>query len=559
MRGSRSRIASLTKITFGAAILLNAGIAFAQVSAGSEDPNNWPQYHRTSNGWRYSPLDQINKDNLKNLKVAWIYQAGDITGGMMETPIVIDGIIYSMTAGTRVAAIDGKTGKEVWHYELKLNPVLSKLPGTASSRGVTVGLDKVFIATLDGRGIALDRQTGKQVWSVQLTDLDRQCASCIFTAPPTLANGVLVFGSAVAEIASSGKLYGVDPQSGKTFWVFDVIKKDSESWSDEEAAKYGGGGAWLPGSYDVETDTVYYGTSNPAADAWGEDRKGDNLYTNSVLALEPKTGRLKWYRQEIEHDLWDYDSAYETLLIKRNEKDLVVHLNKSGFVFVMDKNNGKLENVWPLVETYNFAEGFDPKTGKMINRNDPEPGKQGLFCPSQWGGRSWNHGAYNPKTGLWYTNVLELCDSGTPVPQKADPHDYGVIRGGLKDFTHVKVEGKSAGRLDARDPVTGERKWTYEMSVPLMGSVLTTGGGLVFNGDPFGTVRAFDADTGKILWSFNTGSGLHSGIVSYAINGKQYILVPSGWGSFAALVMPVVFPELANLPTASTLIAFSLD
>jgi alcohol dehydrogenase (cytochrome c) len=375
MIGSHSPVASVAGVAFWTTFVLCAGTALAQTQPGSEDPNNWPQYHRTSNGWRYSPLDQINKDNLKNLKVAWIYQAGDIAGGMIETPIVIDGIVYSMNAGTHVAAIEGMTGKEVWHYDLKLNPVLAKMPGTPGSRGVTVGLGKVFVATLDGRAIALDQQTGTEVWSAQLTDLDKQCASCILTAPPVLANDMLIFGSAAAELASSGKIYGVDPHSGKKLWVFDVIKKDSESWSDEEAAKYGGGGAWLPGSYDIETDTVYYGTSNPAADAWGEDRKGDNLYTDTVLALDPKTGRLKWYRQEIEHDLWDYDSAYEILLMKRNGKDLAVHLNKSGFVFVMDSNNGKLENVWPLVETYNFAKGFDPKTGKMIGRNDPEPGK----------------------------------------------------------------------------------------------------------------------------------------------------------------------------------------
>ena len=542
-----------------AACVLRSGNALAQTPPGSEDPNNWPQYHRTSNGWRYSPLDQINTDNVNRLKVAWINQAGDITGGMQETPIVVDGVVYSMTAGTHVAAIDGRTGKEIWRYDLTLSQVFSKMPFGRSSRGVTVGLGKVFIATLDGRAIALEQQTGKEVWSVQLTDFDKDCASCIFSSPPVLAGDVLTFGSAVAEIASSGKIFGVDARSGQKLWAFDVIKKDPESWSEQEAAKYGGGGAWLPGSYDAETDTVFYGTSNPAADAWGEDRKGDNLYTESVVALQPKTGTLKWYRQEIEHDLWDFDAAYEILFIKRNGKESIIHLNKSGFVFVMDKHDGKLENVWPLVETYNFAKGIDPKTGTLIGRNDPEPGKGVLVCPSMWGGRSWNHGAYNPKTGLWYTNVLELCNSGTPVPQKGDPRGYGTIRSGMKDWKQVKVEGKSAGRLDARDPFTGERKWSFEMDVPLLGSVLTTGGGLVFNGDPFGTVRAFDADNGKVLWSFNTGSGLRSGIVSYALDGKQYILVPSGSGSFAAFVMSAVFPEIANISGASTLIAFTLD
>ncbi len=314
MHGSNLRIALITGMALGG-LLLNGSNALAQASPGDEDPNNWPQYHRTNNGWRYSPLDQINKDNVGRLHVAWVHQGGDLTGGMQETPIVIDGVIYSMTAGSRVAAIDARTGKEIWHHEIKLNPLTGKFLVPPFSRGVTVGRGKVFVPTSDGRAIALDQQTGTEIWSTQLTDYNKDCASCILPSPPVLADDTLIFGSAVAEIASAGKIYGVNADTGKTQWQLDTIKKDPESWSTEEAARYGGGGAWLPGTYDAASDTVFYGTANPAADIWGEDRKGDNLYTDSVLALEPKTGRLKWYRQEIEHDLWDYDSAYEALLI----------------------------------------------------------------------------------------------------------------------------------------------------------------------------------------------------------------------------------------------------
>ncbi|HEY4040731.1 MAG TPA: PQQ-binding-like beta-propeller repeat protein [Rhodopila sp.] len=556
MLGSPSRIVCLA---LWAAFLLNAGSVLAQAPPGSEDPNNWPQYHRTSNGWRYSPLDQVNTENVGRLHVAWINQAGDIAGGMQETPIVVDGVIYSISGSNRVAAIDAKTGKEIWHYETKLDPITGKAGMPPYSRGVTVGRGKVFIATYDGRAIALDQQTGKEAWSAQLDDFNKDCAGCYFTAPPVLINNVLTFGSAIGDLSARGKIFGVDSDSGRKLWTFEVIKKDSESWSDETVAKFGGGGVWIPGSYDPVSNTVFYGTGNPATMFWGEDRKGDNLYTDSIIALDPQTGKLKWYRQEIEHDLWDYDSTYESLLIDRGDKNLLVHLNKSGFVFVIDRQNGKIDNVWPLVETYTFAKEIDPKTGGLIGRNDLVPDKRFMFCPSAWGGRSWNHGAYNPKTGLWYTNVLELCMSGVPVEQKADPHGYAVGLYGAKDVEVTKVPGKPAGRLDARDPVTGERKWTYEADLPLLGSVLTTGGGLVFNGDPLGVVRAFDADNGNILWSFNTGSGLRSGIVSYTVDGKQYILVPSGRGSFAALIMPALFPQMADVPGAAALIAFTLD
>ncbi|MBV8120472.1 MAG: PQQ-binding-like beta-propeller repeat protein [Alphaproteobacteria bacterium] len=559
-RGSRrhSRVAAAIKCApfLGLIWLLSTSAGLAQ-APGSEQPNDWPQYHRTSNAWRYSPLTQINKANVKKLKVAWIAQGGDITSGIQETPIVIDGIVYSITAGDRVAALDGKTGTTLWRYQPKLDPLTSKIIAAPYSRGVAVGRGKVFIGTIDGRGIALDQKTGKELWSVQLTDF-KECDGCNFTSPPVVAGDVLTFGSTGGEMATSGKIYGVEADTGKKLWEFETIKRDPESWPGE-SWRFGGGGAWLPGSYDSETDTVFYGTSNPGADFYGVDRNGDNLYTDSVLALDPKTGKLKWYRQEIEHDVWDYDGAYEALLFRRDGKDLLVHLSKSGFVFVMDKKNGKLENVWPLFEGYTFAKSIDPKTGKLAGRLEPKPGQDALICPSAFGGRSWNPGAYNPNTGLWYTTVLEICNTGSPVVQPADPHAYSVLRLGVKNLVFKKIAGESPGRLDARDPITGKRKWTYETALPSFGSVLTTGGGLVFNGDPLGIIRAFDADTGKVLWSFNTGSGLRSGIVSYAAGGKQYILVPSGWGSYVAVFLPALFPEFAGVPGASTLIAFTLE
>jgi alcohol dehydrogenase (cytochrome c) len=543
----------------GLVVLLSAASATAEApGAGTEDPNNWPQFHRTSNGWRYSPLEQINKTNVGKLKVAWIHQAGDITHGTQETPIVVDGVIYSISAGNRVAAIDAKTGKDIWRYEPKLDPLTKKVIFAPYSRGVTVGRGKVFLATVDGRGIAIDQKTGKEVWQTQLTDFPN-CHGCNFTSPPVLANDVLTFGSTGGELATAGKIYGVEADSGKKLWEFETIKRDAKSWP-AESGKYGGGGAWMPGTYDAETKTVFYGTGNPGKDFVGSEREGDNLYTDSIVALDPNTGTLKWYRQEIKHDVWDYDSTYEPLLLQRDGKDLLVHLNKSGFVLVMDKLNGKLENIWRLSETINFAKGIDPKTGEIIDRVDLQMGTTTVICPSPFGARSWNSGAYNPKTGLWYTDAMEFCAALTPVEQKTDPKDYATAHIGSEDFGKLQLaSGHVPGRLDARDPITGQRKWTYEMEIPSFGSVLATGGGLVFNGDPLGNLRAFDADNGQVLWTFNTGSGLRSGIVSYAVDGKQYILVPSGWGSYAAILLPPLFPQLEKVPAASTLIAFTFE
>jgi alcohol dehydrogenase (cytochrome c) len=551
---------SISLITLvGLSLLLAAGTAWAQAPAsGTEDPNNWPLYHRTSNGWRYSPLEQINKANVGKLKVAWIHHGGDITHGIQETPIVVDGVIYSITANNRVAAIDAKTGRDIWRFEPRLDPLVKKVLFAPYSRGVTVGRGKVFIATVDGRGIALDQKTGNEIWQVQLTDF-ANCHGCNFTSPPVLAGDTLTFGSTAGELATAGKIFGVNADSGAKLWEFNTIKQDPKSWPGE-SGKYGGGGAWMPGTYDAETNTIYYGTGNPGKNFFGVDRKGDNLYTDSVIALDPKNGNLKWYRQEIKHDVWDYDSAYEALLFKRDRKDLLVHLNKSGFVFVLDSNNGNIENIWRLSETINFVKDIDKKTGDLVGRVDPEVGKPTLICPWAGGARSWNAGAFSPKTGLWYTPANEICGTITSVVQESDPKNYGTAQLGADDFGKLSlVAGHAPGRIDARDPITGERKWTYEMNIPSFSTVLATGGGLVFNGDPLGNLRAFDADDGKVLWTFNTGSGMRGGIVSYAVGGKQYILVPSGWGSYMAILLPPLFPELANVPSASTLIAFTLE
>ena len=550
-------LAGLAVAGLGLTLLVARTVAAEGPDPGTEDPNNWPQYHRTYNGWRYSPLDQIDKANVGKLKVAWIHQGGDITHGIQETPIVIDGIVYSITAGNRVAALDATTGKEIWRYQPKLDPITKKVLFSPYSRGVAVGRGKVFIGTVDGRGIAVDQKTGKEIWQVQLTD-PANCHGCNFTSPPVIAGDILTYGSTAGDLATAGKIFGVEAETGKKLWEFETIKRDPASWPGE-SGQYGGGGAWLPGSYDPHIGLVYYGTGNPGKDFVGADREGDNLYTDSLIALEPKTGTLKWYRQEIKHDVWDYDSAYEPLFFQKNGKDLIVHLNKSGFVFVLGRQDGRIENVWRLSNTINFVKNIDPTTGELAGRVDPPVGKTTLICPAAFGARSWNPGAYNPKTGLWYVDAMEVCSALTPVAQKTDPKDYGTPHIGAEDFGKLQTSpGQAPGRLDARDPITGERKWTYEMDIPSFGSVLTTGGGLVFNGDPLGVVRAFDAEDGKVLWSFNTGSGLRSGLVSYAVNGKQYILVPSGWGSYAAILLPPLFPELENVPAASTLIAFTL-
>ena len=241
--------------------------------AGMADPDNWPQYHRTYTAWRYSPLDQINRDNIKKLKVAWIHQPGDITHGIQATPIEIDGVLYYISAYNNVHAVDAATGKTLWHYKPKLDPVSNEGFYIAASRGVTVGRGKVFVGTLDGRMVALDQQTGTEVWSTQITD-PRKCFGCLFSSPPQLAGDILFGGTTGGDQPQRGKIYGVNADTGVLTWTFDTIRDDPASWPGD-TGDVGGGGAWLPGTYDPETGTIYIGTSNAAPDFFGDGRKGD--------------------------------------------------------------------------------------------------------------------------------------------------------------------------------------------------------------------------------------------------------------------------------------------
>lgn len=538
---------------------VHAAPADAGRGPGYDDPNNWPQYHRSFNAWRYSPLDAINKSNVKRLKVAWIHQPGNITHGLQATPIVIDGVLYYISAENNVWAVDAATGTTLWHYAPKLDPLTKEVLYGAASRGVTVGRGKVYIGSLDGRFIALDQKTGKELWSTQLTNLKEQYGA-LFSAPPQLAGNVLFGGTTGGDQPIMGKIYAVDADTGKPLWNFEILKDDPASWPGE-SRKTGGGSAWMPGTYDPRTDTIYIGTSNAAPDYYNEDRKGDNKHTASLLALDPKTGKLKWARQEVPHDSWDFDSAYEALMVQKDGKDVIVHLNKGGFVFVMDKDNGALHDVWQFAEHVNWVKGIDRKTGALIDPVYPEAGKRVNFCPNLLGARSWNHGAYNPGTGLWYSHAMEVCND--VVAAKDEPEDLKSLASlslGIEEIKLVPPPGDTPhGRLDARDPITGKVKWSLRYELPPLSSVLTTAGGLVFTGDMEGRIYAYDANDGAELWRFSAGSGIRGGPVSYAVGGRQYIVVPTGLGSHAPGFLAGAFPRIKDLTGGAALIAFTLD
>jgi len=556
---SNRRGRTLLAAALTTALMATAGFTHAAGQGpGYDDPNNWPQFHRSFNAWRFSPLDQINKGNVKKLHVAWIHQPGTITHGLQATPIVIDGVMYSIAADNNVFALDAATGKVLWRYTPKLAPASKEVFYQSASRGVTVGRGKVFMGTLDGRFIALDQKTGKELWSTPLTDMKKEFGA-LFSSPPQLAGDVLFGGTTGGDQPIIGKIFAVNADTGERVWTFEIPRDDPKSWPTDSRTR-GGGSAWLPGTYDPTTDTIYIGTSNAAPDYNRDDRMGDNLYTATLLALEPKTGKIKWHRQEVPNDTWDFDSAYEALLVPDGKGGTsLVHLNKNGFVYVMDKDSGAIRNVWQYTENMNWSKGVDPKTGIAIEPNYPETGKQKLHCPNLLGARSWNPGAYNPQTKLWYSSGMEVCNTVTSdkqVPLVA----MSQLSLGLSEITLVDPPGKKAdGWIGAFDPLTGKQAWKVRFDLPPLSAVLATGGGLVFSGDMHGKLFALDADSGKELWSFNAGSGARGGPISYSVGGKQYVVIPTGLGSHAPGFLTGAFPEIRNLPGGAALIAFTVD
>src|SRR5215468_10645878 len=517
----------------------------ADVDVAKESPGDWLTYHGTYRSYHFSPLDQINAGNVKQLKVAWMHQPGRSTRGLQSMPLVADGTLYYSGSYSRVFALDGATGQVKWSFFPKLDDDLVKAQTHSPyNRGIALGQGKVFVGTVDGRLIALDMKTGKVAWDTKLVDSQKLTVG--FTGAPLLVKDKVIIGAQGGEWPYRGPIFAVDAKTGDKLWEFFTVAGTPEAektWGNE-SWRTGGGGGWMPGTYDAESNTLWWGTANPAPlyDWSGADfktkgaRPGDNLYTTSVIALDPDTGKLKFYHQELPHDAWDFDSAVgEFLMLERDGQKLVVHPNKSGFVFVYDRNLG-LKNVWRLVENINFVKNIDPKTGELIGRRDFSAGKveSPPLCPYIGGGISWNGGSYNPKTGLYYKIGQEWCMTLEVVKTTPVTAPQAQLNIGADFKIAPPPSGEIYGHLDARDPVTGAKKWEVRFPEPPLASVLSTGGNLVFVPDSRGTIHAYDAESGTELWNHSDGTGHQGGIISYSAGGKQYIAVVAGFGGMAS-------------------------
>lgn len=562
--------ASSARLALPCALLLACLAPGLRAQEAGATRDDWPHYGGTQLAWRYSALDQINTSNVAGLQAAWIFHTGDNVDGLTSTPLVIDGVMYVSTPTNQVFALDATSGSVLWHYRHTPRPNHVK-PGSQGSfvqnRGVAVHGDKVFMGTIDSQLVALDRNSGKEVWRVAVDD-SRQCG-CNLLAAPLIVKDMVVVGQNGGDGAFRGYLSAFDTRTGRLRWRFHVIPSPGEpgheSWLGD-SWRYGGGAPWMTGSYDAELNLVYWGTGNAAGDFYAGDRvppgrsdaEGVNLHTASVVALDADTGALRWHFQEVPRDLWDFDSAYEVILMDREfdgrMRKILAHMNKSGLVFVLDRVTGEYLGSFSVPEVQTWIDGVDAR-GQLIGRVDPELGVTVNTCPTATGAKSWNQMAYSPRTGLLYAPVLETCGDITASDQAAQE---GIFYASGSWQRNLPAGREHFAHLDAWDPVRGERVWSLPFPHALLASVLATAGDLVFTGDPEGHFLAFDATTGAELWRYQTGAGHRGSSVTYAVDGRQYVATPVGWQqSVTGGMLGALFPDRA-WRTASSIVVFAL-
>jgi alcohol dehydrogenase (cytochrome c) len=529
-----------------------------QLVKGATDTSNVLNYGMGYNLQRFSPLSQINKDNAKNLVPVWNYSFADDRSEESQ-PIVYQGAIY-VTSHNATMAVDVKTGKQIWKTKVEYPAETPRIVCCGIiNRGAAIYEGKLFRTTLDANVIALDAKTGKEVWRQKAADIKEGYS---MTVAPLVADGIVLTGISGAEFGTRGFIDGWDPATGKHLWRTNTIPSPDEPGGDTwkgDTWKLGGGSTWITGSYDPELNTVYWGVGNPGPFN-AAVRPGDNLYTCAVLALEPKTGKIKWHYQFSPNNPFDYDSVAEMVLADLNiggkPTKVLMDANRNGFFYILDRTNGKLLAANPYVKV-NWASSIDMNTGRPVETDvvkDAREGKKVVVYPSILGGKNWEPMSFNPQTGLAYANTLAFGGhyKTEPATYKAGEWYVGMDLTDLWDWP----EGGPRGHLKAIDPLTGKAKWEVGSDIPRFSGVLSTAGGVVFSGQLTGEFEAFDAVDGRKLWQFQTGSGIEGQPVTWQQDGVQYVAVTSGYGGVYSLFSGD--ERLANIPAGGSLWLFAL-
>ena len=504
-------------------LLRRVGDKFREVTSDTD----WPTYNGQVGGNRYTTLSQITKSNVSRLGPKWVFTLPNAVR-LQTTPVVVGGIMY-VTNTNECFALDAGTGRQIWRFQYNRNRGAVGNQGGVN-RGVAAAGDRVFIVTDQAHIVALNRFTGETVWDTEMADWKQNYSA---TSAPLVAGNLVISGTTGGEHGANGFVAAYDVNTGKEAWRFWVVPKPgdpgSETWQGKDIA-HGGGPAWFTGTYDPQLDTLYWPTGNPGAEYNGDNRKGDNLYTNCILALDAKTGKLKWHYQTTPHDLWDWDATETPMVIDANwqgqPRKLLVQANRNGFFYVWDRTNGKLLLGKPFIKNMNWAKGLDAN-GRPIKVPGMEPSPEGTkVCPSQDGATNWYSPSYNPATGLYYVQSFEKCSVYTKRPQPDWESGKAYLGGSQRNVPGEKPEAS----LKAINLQTGSIEWQMPEPGPAnsWGGTLTTATGLVIVGEEGGALMAVDAANGKPLWSFATNQVWKASPMTYMFDGKQHVAVAAG-------------------------------
>ncbi|MEO6803212.1 MAG: PQQ-binding-like beta-propeller repeat protein [Granulicella sp.] len=543
-----------------------------------KEPQNWLTYSGGYASHRYSTLTQINRDNVKNLQMKWVYrppytQTSHNQSKMENTPLVVDGILYTGTA-LEVVALDAVTGRQYWKISRPIDPA-AYYNAYQVNKGLAIANNTLFWATFDGHLIALDTKTGHTLWDITMADWKKGYQ---FNVAPLIVRNMIILGPATNEAGSNCWVNAYDINTGKELWRFYTSPMSADdpaakTWSDD-SWKHGGSPIWNGGSYDPETNLTFWGTGNPNP-GWGGDVRspGDNLYSDSVVALDADTGKLKWYFQFTPGDEYDWDATQIPVLADINwqgkPRKVMLWANRNGFFYVLDRTNGQFLMGKPFIKL-TWADGLD-KNGKPIKNSKfwPKPMGGIAVMPGSQGGTNWYPPSYSPQTGLFYLAVWDnylavsgkgpagpwaegqrYVANGRAVPCVVNGHVVPGTCGGVNetsdDRAPVRTPAASAdfrtqaegyGAIRAIDPLTGEKKWDFKMVANTESGVLSTAGGLVFGGGMDGDFIALDAKTGTPLWHVNMDGPNASGPITYSVHGKQYV-IGTGGGAMYAFALP---------------------
>jgi quinohemoprotein ethanol dehydrogenase len=563
--------------------VLPASVDESRMLHADQEPGNWMSYGRTYSEQRFSPLKQINDQNVGQLGLAWHVDL-DIRRGQEATPIVVDGVMYFSTAWSKVLAVNSSSGEKLWSYDPKVPPQWAvNACCDVVNRGVAVWRGKVFVGTLDGRLIALDAATGKPVWETLTIDSELRYT---ITGAPRVVKGKVLIGNGGAEMGVRGYVSAYDSETGKLAWRFYTVpgdpskpfenpamEKAAKTWSGNWWKLGGGGTVWDSIVYDPELDLLFIGTGNGTPwDRRARSPQGkDNLFTSSIVALKLDTGEYVWHYQEVPGDAWDYDSAEPIILadvtIDGVPRKVLFQAPKDGFFYVLDRATGALISAKPYTAV-TWATGIDAATGRPLetaNARYENGGKGAPLAPGPLGGHSWHSMSYSPQTGLVYIPVQDAgffykSDEHYEAKSLAFNTATDFVAAGMPQAPEVKqtILDSIKGHLSAWDPVQQKEIWRVDRTSPVNGGILSTAGNLVFEGTAQGDLEAYHADKGEKLWSADAQSGVIAAPISYTASGEQYVAVVVGWGGVFPLATGEVALKSGRTQNISRVLAFKL-